>query len=393
MKILIVHNHYGKHAVGGEAMVFRAETELLRKNGVEVKTYERTNSEIDDLSFFEKIRSIKNIHWSEKTMHDIGILMDGFKPDIIHVHNYKFVITPSIFKAAKDRGIRTVLTLHNYRMMVPCGNFMTKKGQVCEKCLTGSSKQILIKRCSQGSLQKSYLQYRLYSKTRFKLNQLIDLVDKYIVLSKFAETKLLSTGVPKSQVQIKPNFVHSEIDITPNENKQERAVFIGRLSFEKGIIDLISAWDNIDYPLYIIGDGPLANKARELSTNNPQIFFLGNLPNNEVKFFLSKSAFLIFPSTLYEGMPMTILEAMSLGVPVIATRLGPRQEIVKEDITGFLYENGNQQDLLNKVKLLINTKDLRKSLGKAAKAEFENKYTPEINLKHLIEIYTTILNQ
>lgn len=386
MKILIAHNHYGDFATGGEAMVFHAETNLLKSHGYEVLTYERSNSELKNKSLRNRVNAVLNLHWSEQTIAEVGKIMDEFKPDILHVHNYKFLITPSIFYAAKQRGIETVLTLHNYRLMVPCGNFMTKDGKVCEKCLTENPVNILKYRCAQGSILKSFLQYRLFTKTKFKLNQLVDLVDTYIVLSNFAKIKLEQTDVPANQIVVKPNFITTENNKSLS-SKIERAVFIGRLSFEKGLMNLIEDWSAINYPLYIIGTGPLENKAKEISKSNKNITFLGNIENKKVKEFLAESSFLVFPSTLYEGMPITILEAMSVGVPVIATNLGPRNEMIQNGINGFLYENGNSTEFIDKVNMLIENKGFRRKMGKIAKEEYLKKYTPEINFKMLDEIY------
>src|SRR5690554_372612 len=390
MKVLIAHNHYGDFATGGEAMVFNAESSLLEENNIEIQKYEKSNSSIDNLGLINKVRSVINIHWSEDTINEVGRVMDEFKPDILHVHNYKFVITPSIFKAAKDRGIKTVLTLHNYRLMVPCGNFMTKEGNVCERCMTQSPTNILVRRCAQGSIVKSYLQYRLFTKTKKQLNQLTGLVDRFIVLSDFAKKKLTQTGVSYKSIIIKPNFIHpTNTNIV--QNKVERAVFLGRLSFEKGILKLIENWKYINYPLYIIGTGPLESKIRNKVKNNSNIMLLGNTENEEVKSFLAASALMIFPSTLYEGMPMTILEAMSVGVPVIASDLGPRGEIVINEKTGLLYDINNNSDFKQKVELLIKDKTLRNQLGENAKKEYSLKYTPEINLKMLSQLYNNLL--
>jgi glycosyltransferase involved in cell wall biosynthesis len=389
MKVLVVHNNYGENAMGGEAMVFNAEVNLLKQNDIETETYERTNSELHDLNLYDKLKRIKNIHWSEETIKNVGNIMDQFKPDILHVHNYKYVITPSVFQAAKDRGIKTVLTLHNYRLIVPCGNFMTKEGKVCEKCLTGSPAKILYKRCTQGSLGKSFLQYRLYNKTRYELNQLVNLVDNYIVLSKFAKTKLISTGVPEEKVKIKPNFIDSK---TISSFRNERAVFIGRLSFEKGLLNLISMWRNFDYPLFIIGTGPLLNEAQKMASENSNIIFLGGMKNLEVKKFLAESAFMVFPSTLYEGMPLTILEAMSVGTPVLASNLGPRNEIIENGINGILYNVNDRESFIKGAESLIFNTSFRKELGTNGLNDFHNKYTERVNFKIIKKIYTQLVD-
>jgi len=390
MRILIAHNHYGEFATGGEAMVFNAESSLLEENNIEIQKYEKSNSSIDNLGLLNKVRSVINIHWSEDTIDEVGRVMDEFKPDILHVHNYKFVITPSIFKAAKDRGIKTVLTLHNYRLMVPCGNFMTKEGNVCERCMTQNPANILLRRCAQGSILKSYLQYRLFTKTKNKLNQLTDLVDKYIVLSEFAKEKLIQTGVERKMIFIKPNFINP-LKKTEVSKKVERAVFIGRLSIEKGVANLLRNWENINYPLYIFGTGPMENELKKNARNNSNIHLMGNWNNEEIKVFLRDSAFMVFPSIWYETFGLTIVEAMSVSVPVIASNLGPRSEIVIDKKTGLLYDINNDLAFTEKVKLLIENKELRKQLGENAQEEYFKKYTPEENFELLKKIYSDLL--
>ena len=385
MRILVAHNHYGDYSIGGEAMVFKQETELLSESGYEVRTYERSNIELKKYTLVGKINSIINIHWSKYTISKVGKLIDDFKPDVLHVHNYKFLITPSIFKAAKERGVKTILTLHNYRLMVPCGNFMTKEGTVCEKCLLGNSMNIILKRCSQGSLFKSYLQYRLHTKTKLKLNQVVGRVDSYIVMSDFAKQKLIISGVPEVLIKVKPNFVKdSRLKVV---KKYERAVFIGRLSFEKGVLDLINKWQEVDFPLAIIGSGPLESELKNVASNNTNIKFYGSMKNEDVLEFLGSSSFLIFPSTLYETFGLTIVEAFSLGIPVLASNLGPRSEIISDGVNGLLYDINDENDFQKKVKLLVEDISLRLKLGKEAKKSYKSKYTPEENLKFLSNLY------
>lgn len=390
MKVLIAHNHYGDHALGGEAMVFNAEAELLKRHGVEVVKYERTNSEINSFSPLQKIGLLINLHWSPETIRDAGKIMDRYRPDILHVHNYKYIITPSIFYAARKRNIKTVLTLHNYRLMVPCGNFMTREGNVCEECLNINSAKILYRRCAQGSILKSFLQHRLFYKTKNQLHQLIDLVDVYIVLSEFAKEKLEQTGVPADRIHVKPNFIEPLQDLR-KVDKKERAVFVGRLSFEKGVVQLVENWKEINYPLFIIGSGPLEKKLHLAARGNRNIVFTGSMGNREVRAFLRESSFLLFPSTWFEGFGLTIVEAMSVGVPVVATDLGPRREVVADGITGFLYDPENKKEFIDKVLRLINDKDLLKRMGDAAKKKYQEQYLPDVSLKLLTNIYEKIM--
>lgn len=392
MRVLISHNHYGDHATGGEASVFNSEAILLESNGIEILKYERSNSEIKDKNIKAKLNAFCQLHWSLETLEESGRIMDRFKPDILHVHNYKFLITPSIFQAAKQRGIKTVLTLHNYRLMVPCGNFMTRKGKICERCLNGNPANILLRRCSDGSLFKSYLQYSLFTKTKNDLHQLIELVDVYIVLTDFAKKKLTQAGVPDYKIRVKPNFVEIKIPNEDNIRKEERAVFVGRLSYEKGCFQMIKNWLDINYPLYIIGSGPIQEKARSIAASNPNIYFLSSMKNEKVQEFLRGSSFLIFPSTVYEGMPLTVLEAMAVGIPVIATNLGPRAEMIRDGVTGLLYNPNEPLEFQSKILSLINNKALRVEMGKAARNDYFKRYTPEVNYNLLLNIYSNLLH-
>lgn len=383
MKILLAHNHYGNKVIGGEMMVFKTEKDLLEANGFEVLTYEKSNNEVLKDSLFKKISRLKNIHWSESTIVDAGRVMDQFRPKVLHVHNYKYVITPSIFKAAKQRNIKTVLTVHNYRLVVPCGNFMSKNGKVCEECLDNRYSRILVRRCVQDSFIKSFTQYQLFMKTKNELNQLNDLVDVFLVLTKFTKENLINAGVDSSKIVIKPNFVNN-YNFDDVLQKKNRALFVGRLSNEKGIIELINNWKNIKYPLYIIGSGPLENKVKNLIKSNMNIIFLGSMNNENVIRFMKESSFLILPSNLYEGMPLTILEAFSMGLPVLASNLGPRKDIIQDNYNGLLYVQETFHQQLTK---LLDNKELLVRLGRNAKYSFEQKYSSRHSLKILKQVY------
>lgn len=384
MRILIVHNHYGNFATEGEAQVAEAEVELLRSHGHIVSKYAATNAEIEELSLAGKCRSLMQVGWSKRGYERIGAAIDAFRPDLMHVHNYWFLLTPSIFAAAKERGVATVLTLHNYRLACPAATFL-RKGKPCELCLDGKASRILIHRCYPGgSWLKSLLAYRLYQQTR-KRQLLAPLVDAYIALTDFGRQKAQAGGLPSGKLYVKPNFMVDPLNGGTPTTPKEGAIYIGRLSPEKGVLGLLQAWHDIDYPLTVVGDGPQMAEARRAGRS--QVKFLGNRSHDDVLRLIEQSAFLVFPSEWYEGFPLTLLESMAVGRAAVASDLGPRREMVTDGQTGLLYRSRDIQDLRSKVRRLISDRNLRATMGAAARRVYLAKYTPATNYEMLIRIY------
>lgn len=389
MKILIVHNHYGQYAVGGEATVVKAEAELLRAHGHDVFVKEVTNAEFETYTPLKKLQAFRDVAWMKSGADLVGRVLDQFRPDIMHVHNYWFLLSPSIFAEAKKRKVATALTLHNYRLVCP-GNQLLRNGKVCEDCLTGNPWRVLWHRCYPGkSFLKSALSLRLYLGTRSR-SFLSPWVDAYIALTEFGKRKFVEIGIPETKIYVKPNFMNDPC-IEPEVNSQpgEYALFVGRISPEKGLPDLMKAWKRIDFPLRIVGDGPQMKAIRRMAPAS--VVFTGAVTHPEVLEQLSKSSFLVFPSNWYEGFGLTILEAMALGKAVVASDLGPRREIVRDGVTGLLYRSGDVGDLREKIRRLIDDQSLAKSLGERGRAVFLRNYGAEVNYEALFRIYNKVI--
>ena len=384
MRILIVHNHYGNFATEGEAQVAQAETELLRSHGHIVSKYAATNAEIEELTLAGKCQSLLQVGWSEMGYERIRAAIDVFRPDLMHVHNYWFRLTPSVFAAAKERGVATVLTLHNYRLVCPAGVFL-RKGKPCELCMDGKASRILIHRCYPGgSWLKSLLAYRLYQETR-KRQFLVSFVDAYIALTEFGRQKAVAGGLPSEKLHVKPNFMTDPLNGGTLTTPKQGAIYVGRLSPEKGVLGLLEAWRYIDYPLTIVGDGPQMPAARK--AGGRQVKFLGNRSHDDVLRLIEQSAFVVFPSEWYEAFPLTLLESMAVGRAVVASDLGPRREMVRDGQTGLLYRNRDIQDLTTKVRRLISDRNFCATMGAAAREVYLAEYTPATNYQVLIRIY------
>ncbi len=384
MRILIVHNHYRDSPTGGEGQVALAEAELLRLNGHIVSSYEATNAEIEELTLVGKCQSLLQVGWSKMGYERIRAAIDVFRPDLMHVHNYWFRLTPSVFAAAKERGVATVLTLHNYRLACPAATFL-RKGKPCELCMDGRASRILIHRCYPGGgWLKSLLAYRLYRETR-KRQFLAPLVDAYIALTEFGRQKAFSGGLPPEKLYVKPNFMVDPLNGGRPTTPKEGAIYVGRLSPEKGVLGLLEAWRYIDYPLTIVGDGPQMPAARR--AGGSQVKFLGNRSHEDVLRLIEQSGFLVFPSEWYEAFPLTLLESMAVGRTAVASDLGTRREMVRDGQTGLLYRSRDIKDLTSKVRRLISDRSLCATMGAAAREVYLAEYTPATNYQTLIRIY------
>ena len=390
MKILIAHNHYGHFASGGEANVMNAEYDLLCSHGHKVRKYERTNTEINELGPIEKIKHFYKIENSDSSYNQIKKLIKEFKPDILHVHNYWFMLTPSILKAAADEGVPTVLTLHNYRLLCP-GNSLMRNNHVCEECLDGKAIRSLWHRCyPDRSLLKTYLSWRLYTRTLNK-GFFCEWIDAYIALSEFGRQKFIEGGLPENKIYVKPNFMIDPLPVNISTAMGKCAVYAGRISPEKGVLDLMKAWRGIDFPLVVLGEGPQMEKVKKIAPRN--VTFVGQKSRRETLDLVGNSAFFVFPSLWYEGFPLSLLEAMALGKAVIASDLGPRREIVDDGVTGFLFKSGDTNDLREKINRLSENPGLQSSMGQAGRGIYLERYTPERNYLMLMEIYKQIITK
>src|SRR5258706_7455222 len=337
MKILLIHNKYQQP--GGENVVFETEGELLAKNGHFVERLVFDNSTIRTFVdiFFSGLKVIYNPESARKLWKQI----EHFKPDIIHVHNFVPLVSPSIFFVAKEFNIPTILTLHNYRLICPSAT-LVYKGKIYERNIHSVFPfDAIIK----GVYRNSMLQTAAVA-TMVGLHNLIgtwrNKVDFYIALTNFAKEKFRTSAlaIPEERLVVKPNFVH-DFGIA-HSMRNDELLFVGRLVEEKGIQILLKATQILQFNLTIIGDGPLRKLVTDAAKANPNIHYLGFQDKVNVANHMKKCKALIFPSIWYEGFPLTVLEAFSTGTLVIASKLGAMAEIIHDRVNGLLFEPGDE---------------------------------------------------
>ncbi|WP_088241718.1 glycosyltransferase family 4 protein [Calothrix rhizosoleniae] len=386
MKILSIHNSY--QIRGGEDESHESEQRILREQGHQVDVYEEHNDRIKQLNPVQL--AIKTV-WSTQAYQIVKQRLKNSKYDIVHVQNFFPLISPSIYYAAKDEGVPVVQTLRNYRLLCPNALFF-REGKVCEDCV---GKFIPYPGIQHGC----YRENRLASAATASMitihramNTWEKMVDKYITLTEFSRQKFIQGGLPAEKIVVKPNFVHPDPGIS--ESIGDYALYVGRLSVEKGLDTLLSAWELLRHPipLKIVGDGPLAQQVKEIATKIPQVEWLGRKPIAEVHRLMGEAMFLVFPSKWYETFGRVAIEAFAKGTPVIAANIGAIAELVDPGRTGLHFCPDNDQDLAEKVEWIISHPTQLIKMRQEARTEFESKYTAKNNYQQLLAIYTQAKN-
>jgi len=390
MKIVLVHNTYLHQ--GGEDVVFWQERRMLREAGHEVFEYQRFNSEMEQYSAVRKLTVIARTVWANDSYEAFTSLLREKRPDIVHVHNTFPLISPSILWACKREGVPVVHTLHNYRLLCPGANFI-RDGKACEDCMHGSIWQSVPHGCYRDSSAQTATVALMLSVHRAKKTW-TEAVSHYIVLTDFARSRFMNAGFPAEMFSVKPNCVDPDPGKRVGEGSY--ALYVGRVSEEKGAPTLLRAWRQLPKhcTLRIVGDGPSSEalEAQVKSEGLSNITFIGRVPRERVIEEMKGARYVIFPSQLYENLPLTIIESFACGVPVLASRLGAMQEIVTQNRTGLFFEPRNADDLARTARWAWDNADSMRQFGENARREYEARYTAAANYRHLMEIYRKVID-
>jgi glycosyltransferase involved in cell wall biosynthesis len=388
LKILLVHNHYQQ--AGGEDTVVRAEQSMLEERGHDVALLEADNAEISGP--FSQLKTGVDAIYSRRGKKRVAAELARFRPEVMHVHNFFPLFSPSIYSAAHQAGVAVVQTLHNYRLVCPNALFF-RNGHICEDCLRAASPL-------PGVLHACYRSSRLATApvaamlaVHRALGTWQEDVDAYIALTEFSRAKLAAGGLPGDRIFVKPNFVHPTPPVGTGDGGY--ALFAGRLSEEKGVRILLAAWSQLarEIPLKIVGDGPLASIVKLATNEASGVELVGRVSREQVATLMRGAVLLIFPSIWYEGFPMSIVEAFAAGLPVVASNLGGMSTLVSHGKTGLHFQAGDAADLVAKVRWARAHPAEIQEMRRATRREFETKYTADRNYEVLITIYQTAIQR
>jgi glycosyltransferase involved in cell wall biosynthesis len=386
MNILMLHNSYQFR--GGEDESFESEVRMLRDAGHYVDTIHLNNDRVEEIGKFQvALQSI----WSKPSYDLVDSKLRERNFDVMHVQNFFPMISPSVYAAAKKNGVPVVQTLRNYRLLCP-STVLYRDGHICEDCLHKTFKiPGIVHGCYRDSVLSSAAVAAMTAFNALKGTWRND-VDLYICLTAFSRQKFVEAGFNPDKMIVKSNFVYPDPGVHAGDGANDYLLFAGRLTPEKGVETLLSAWQRVKSKgtLKIIGEGPLEARVREFVAQNPGVEWLGPKSSSEVKQMMGGARALVFPSEWYEPFGRVAIESFAKGTPVITSRLAGMAEIVREGETGLLFNPGDPEDLARKMDWAIEHPDEIRAMRPAARAEYEETYTIEQNLGALIHAYKSV---
>lgn len=389
MKILCAHNRY-QH-LGGEDLAAKVEMELLESRGHTVELFEADNAEIVGVP--AQLQAALGTVYSPGARKRFAEKIRACKPDLVHIFNFFPLLSPSIHYACREAGVPVIQKISNFRLLCPSA-LLLRKGRVCEDCV---GKLVpwpgVLHGCYRDSVVGSAVVATMLATHRL-MGTWEKVVDGYIARTNFSRDKLVEGGLPAEKIDIIPSFANDPGNSRdPGERNGGFALFAGRLTPEKGIATLLSAWDRLKgtpIRLKVVGGGPLGGEVARRSVGG-NVDYLGEMSRREVQSLMRAAAFLIFPSACYENFPLAIVEAFAAGVPVVASRLGAMAEIVKDSLTGLHFAPNDAEDLAGKVEWVWGHPQETREMGRNARAEYQAKYTPERNYQLMMQMYERVL--
>lgn len=381
MKILLVHNFYQQP--GGEDKVFETEGCLLEENGHQVVRYTVHNNQITQLS---GVKLLQATIWNLESYRQLREVFFRERPQIVHFHNTFPLISPSAYYATNSEATPALQTLHNFRLLCPSA-ILFRDGHPCEDCVSKTFPWPGIKnKCYRDSHMASGA-VGIMNGIHNSAGTWTSKIDLFIALSEFAKNIFVKGGIPPEKIVVKPNFIFP--GFYQKNKKSGYALFVGRLTREKGIDVLLEAWKVLGkrIPLKIVGDGPLSTQVSTATKQYHGIDWVGRKTSQEVSDLMRDATCLIFPSQWYEPFGLVAIEAFAMGTLVIGSKIGAITEIITDGKTGLHFHPGNSQDLISKVNWVCDNPVSISQMGTEARKVFERYYSPKKNYEMLINIY------
>ncbi len=371
MKILIVHNNYGKYS--GEEAVVDKMAAMLQAHGHQVCFYRMTSEGSRD-SLGGKIMGFFSGIYSRSGVRGMRQALEKEKPDVVNVHNLYPFISPAALFECRKAGVPVVMTVHNFRLICPTGLFM-RDGMPCETCLQRGNEWSCIRYNCEHSMLKS-TGYALRNAYARWTGAYMKCVSAFACITEFQMRKLIEAGFDAGRISVIPNGIDVPEKYTANNG--DYVAYIGRLSYEKGydiLIDIARRHPEINF--HFAGAQRDNVDIRDIPDN---IVFRGYLGKEELVEFIRHSKFIVMPSRCYEGFPMAILEAACYGKPSVAPDHGGFTEIIGkgDDAIGILFRPADVNDLEQKIVQLYNDRQLTTQLGQKAFQKLTQEYSSEV---------------
>lgn len=360
MRILLSNKFYYRR--GGDCISMLNLEQLLKEHGHKVAVFAMDYPENLDTPWkkyfpnnMNKLMAFTRPFGSQEVKRKISRLLDDFKPDVVHVHNIHTQLSPVLVELAHQRGIRTVWTLHDYKLLCPRYDCLRNGKEICEICFGGDKTFCKTHKCMKGSVLASWIGYK--EAVMWNRERLEACTDLFICPSRFMAEKMAQGGFRKDKLKVLCNFIDVEKCRKDDYSKDDYYCYVGRLSHEKGVATLIEAAARLPYKLKVIGGGPLLE---QLKIKNEQlkgnVELLGYRQWEEIKEIAGRARFTVIPSEWYENNPLSVIEAECIGTPVLGARIGGIPELIEEGVSGMTFESGSADDLTEKIKAMFAAK-------------------------------------
>lgn len=402
MKILYVNKfHYLK---GGSEKYYFELAQMMKEHGHEIAFFSMENEkniktgqkeyfvkEID-LNTGSKLKAL-DVIYSKDNKKLMEKALNEFKPDIVHINNFQRQLSASIITAINKKNIPIVFTAHDMQAVCPA-SAMLYNGKICEDCLKNGYMSCIKKSCIKNSKLKSVLGF--VEAKYYQSKEIYKKIDFIISPSEFIRQQLIKGNLQYKEMQTLHNFV-----IDQKENSSHiignYAFYFGRLSIEKGILNLVEAMKNIEQGrLIIAGDGPEREEIEKMIKDNnltAKIKLVGYLNQKEVRKYIKNAKFIVVPSIWYENCPYSILETMEIGKPIIGSRIGGIPELIEDGENGFLYQYDNVSELTEKMTYLFNDDKLTQLQGEKSRKIYEENYSEKIYYDEIMKVYTKLIRE
>jgi glycosyltransferase involved in cell wall biosynthesis len=382
MKLLQIHNL--ATSPGGAERVVASDGRLLEDQGADVKLLMLKTT---DLQRAGNVRASLKAIWNGDVAAQTADTIQSFDPDVIHIYTPFPLMSPAVFRVASRSGVPVVTTVQSYRYSCIKGVFY-RDGQTCELCKGRRLKLSGIRhRCYHNSVPGSVaMTASLVAHRQFGTFRTC--VDLWLALSQFMRAKLVEEGMPADRVAVKPNTT-PDLGFRPSA-RSPRIVFAGRLEPEKGVKTLLEAWRRAPSlpELLVFGDGSLRALVEDADLKDSRITFRGWVTQEILEDEIAAARFLVFPSEWYEGNPVTILQSLSAGTPVIASDVGNFSDIIQHGDNGYLFRSGDPGDLASVFAAAgVGPARADANMRRAARETYLQTYSEEANAKLLLSAY------
>jgi glycosyltransferase involved in cell wall biosynthesis len=385
VKILLGHNSYLFR--GGEDTAFELDGRILEDRGHQVVRYVRSNEEILRAHGPARLGIAARTVWNPASAREVAAILRRERPDVAHFENTFPLVSASVYAACRRAGVPVVQSVHNFRPL--CVNaFLFRDGRVCEDCVRRRVKWPgVLHACYRGSRAQSAVVAGMTLAHR-ALGVWHRMVDVIVTVSEFAREKLAAGGLPAERIVVRPNFAYPDPGPRPAGTAGDYLLYVGRLSPEKGVRTLLEAAAAAPgAPLLVVGDGPLRGALERAAAGLGHVRVLGPRPREEALALMRDARALLLPSLWYELSPYVLIEAMGLGVPVIASRIGSLPEWVGDGRAGLLVPPGDVRAWAEALRWVWDHPTEMARMGSGARRVAERRFSPDRGYETLMEAY------